>query len=125
MANQTRIIWVAEIENKTAGFLMGFDDKSLYDSTNYGWFKSRYKNFLYIDRVVIDSDWRGYGIGQKVYAELQDWCSNNNIHSLTAEVDVEPPNEGSLKFHKLSGFEEVGQFRSSPNKCVSMQMKTL
>ena len=125
LADQARITRVAEVDNNLAGFLLGFDDQADYDSINYGWFRSHYDNFLYIDRIVIGKNFRGHGIGQKIYAELDSWCRDHNIARLVAEVDIEPPNHASLKFHQRSGFEEVGQFRSSPTKCVSMQMKQL
>ena len=125
LEKQARLVWVAEKNRVIAGFIMGFDEHSSYDSTNYGWFKTRFTGFLYVDRIVIDREFRGLGIGQLIYSELDKWASGSGIDCLVAEVDIEPPNQPSLEFHRVHGFVEVGQNSTSPNKCVSMQRKSL
>jgi predicted GNAT superfamily acetyltransferase len=42
---------------------------------------------------------------------------------LCCEVNVEPPNPGSLRFHERIGFAEVGQFAPKPDYVVSLLVK--
>ena len=34
-------------------FILAFSPGSSYDSKNYAWFNQRYKEFVYVDRVVV------------------------------------------------------------------------
>jgi hypothetical protein len=44
---------------------------------------------------------------------------------LTCEVNLNPPNLGSIRFHNRIGFREVGQQDSKPGLTVSMLAKTV
>ena len=44
---------------------------------------------------------------------------------MTAEMDIDPPNEHSVYFHKKSGFVEIGQRTLDSGKRVSMQSVAL
>ena len=101
---------VVTIEGKPAAFLIalreGLDD---YTSENYIWFTKQYEKFLYVDRVVIDERFRGRGIGRRLYEEVADHARSTDVPVMTAEIDIRPYNEPSLKFHESMGFHEVGQ----------------
>jgi uncharacterized protein len=104
------------------GFLLTFADGVPYDSVNYQWFASRLKRFLYIDRVVVSSAARGAGVGQRLYRYAQAHAAAAGFAWLVCEVDVEPPNLGSLAFHQRFGFVEVGRQVVGSNKVVSLQV---
>ena len=80
-----------------------------YKSENYIWFSNRYKEFLYIDRIVIDEQYRRMGLGRKIYEYICEYAKNIGVAVVTAEIDTIPYNEASLKFHKTMGFNEVGE----------------
>ena len=80
-----------------------------YKSENYIWFSNRYKEFLYIDRIVIDEQYRRMGLGRKIYEYIFEYAKNIGVAVVTAEIDTIPYNEASLKFHKTMGFNEVGE----------------
>ncbi|MHB1091087.1 MAG: hypothetical protein ACYC06_04325 [Ilumatobacteraceae bacterium] len=44
---------------------------------------------------------------------------------LTCEVNLQPPNPDSLRFHQRLGFGEVGQQESKPGLIVSLLAKRL
>jgi predicted GNAT superfamily acetyltransferase len=81
-----------------------------YDSLNYQWFQKRMENFLYLDRIMVERDARGAGIGK---ALCQDVFSIAEADSATnrvlCEVNLKPFNGGSLKFHARLGFAVVGE----------------
>jgi predicted GNAT superfamily acetyltransferase len=114
---------VAEEAGAVVGFLLAFADGALYDSVNYRWFAARFKRFVYIDRVVVDAVQRGAGVGREFYRRAEAHAAAAGCAWLVCEVDVEPPNHGSLAFHRRLGFVEVGRQMVGGGKVVSMQVR--
>ena len=77
---------------------------------NHRWFAERYKSFVYLDRIAIDSKNKNRGLGALLYQTVEQRMLDSAEHSLLCcEVNLEPPNPGSLRFHQRIGFTEVGQ----------------
>jgi len=112
---------VIDVDGGFAGFVMTFAAGSAYDGENFAWFTERYEDFCYLDRVVIHADFRRRGLGSRVYDELESSCGKP-VFAL--EVNLDPPNEASLAFHRARGFVEVGQ-RDSNRHLVSLMVKHL
>jgi predicted GNAT superfamily acetyltransferase len=105
-----------------AGFLLAFREGAAYDSPNYQWFARHYASFLYIDRIVIAASHQGQGIGPRFYADLFAFARQAKIPRVTCEIDSDPPNEVSRRFHLRYGFQEVGSQRvAGGKKEVSLQ----
>jgi predicted GNAT superfamily acetyltransferase len=90
-------------------FLIAFDQDCLSSSPNFQWFKSRYKRFVYIDRVIVARDKRGRGVARSLYHELFAAAAQAGHPIVGCEVNVEPPNPISDAFHEALGFTEVGR----------------
>jgi predicted GNAT superfamily acetyltransferase len=99
---------VAEVDGHLAGFLIAFDQDSVYQSSNYLWFRERFPAFVYIDRVVVASSRRGAGLGRVFYADVQSFAEVR-APLLACEVFLEPRNDVAVLFHGTYGFQEVGQ----------------
>ncbi|MFN5604141.1 MAG: GNAT family N-acetyltransferase, partial [Actinomycetes bacterium] len=78
--------------------------------------------FVYLDRVAITADSQGRGVGPMLYREVE---RRTTAPWFALEVNVQPPNEGSLRFHAREGFVEVDQLETRPGKIVSLMMKPL
>ena len=52
------------------GFIIVLNQDVNYDSPNFLWFKERFKEFYYIDRIVIAKDSRYKGLGTFLYKNL-------------------------------------------------------
>lgn len=114
------ILWNKE---HRVGFLISYGANGSYESVNYQWFQQRLKAFRYVDRIVIDQAYRGRGFGDSCYQSLIDQCRRENLFWLTAEIDIEPSNPGSLAFHQKHGFVEAGQQKvQNGKKRVSLQL---
>ena len=108
-ATITELFEVVETDGEPAAFLIAIREGKDYDSENYLWFCEHYSKFLYVDRIVIDSRFRGRGLGKDVYAHVLNHARKTDVSVVTAEIDTEPVyNEVSLRFHKSMGFKEVG-----------------
>lgn len=90
-------------------FLIAFDQDAISASPNFQWFKSRYKRFVYIDRVIVAPKKRGQGLARKLYEELFTAAAHAGYALIGCEVNVEPPNPISDAFHEALGFSEVGR----------------
>jgi uncharacterized protein len=111
---------VVEVEGKVAAFLLGFRKSADYDSPNFLWFNERFDDFVYVDRVVVAPAFRGQGFADKLYDDFESFARARAIPRVTCEVNVEPPNPVSLKFHARRGFQEVGRQPYGPHKVVSL-----
>ena len=96
-----------------------------YDNGNYQWFEKRVRDMVYVDRIVLAADARGQGLGHQLYDALSTMALADGCKVMTAEMDIEPPNTHSLRFHTKRGFVEQGQRVLDGGKRVSMQCRPL
>lgn len=89
------------------GFVICLPPKTEYSSLNYAWFEQRYDEFVYVDRIAISSQHRGFGIGAQIYSKVIESAVEKGVPVL-AEVMKSPMNEASMHFHSAFGFVEVG-----------------
>ncbi len=101
---------VVDIDGAIGGFLIGLTEEAPYASPNFGWFADRYPLFAYVDRIAISDAERGAGWGPALYRDFEQWAIDNQRPMLCAEVNVEPPNPRSLRFHEIYGFDSIEQF---------------
>lgn len=93
---------------RDVGFVLTFPVGTAYDSANYRWFTERYPRFYYLDRVVVDAGVRRTGVATRVYDEIEE-RARALAPVMCLEVNLDPPNEPSLAFHRRRGYVEVGQ----------------
>ncbi len=108
-------------EEELLGFVICLSPGTDYKSLNYAWFNNKYNNFIYVDRIAVSLDQRDEGIGSKLYEEVIAYSQENAI-PIAAEVNLNPPNPGSMRFHNRFGFEEVGIFHHK-EKSVTMLLR--
>ena len=98
-------------------FMLAFGPGAAYGSPNYRWFAECSRDFLYIDRIVVAPRCRGSGVGRRLYKAA---FATATARALCCEVNLRPPNEASLLFHRRLGFQEVGQEELEDGKLVAM-----
>lgn len=117
---------VLVVDGQVRGFLLAFREGANYDSPNYRWFAGRYPRFLYIDRIVIGNAAQGRGAGKAFYEDLFAFARVAGVQLVTCEIDSDPPNPVSRRFHERLGFREVGSQRYGVHhKEVSLQVLEL
>lgn len=126
LRNQSEMLSVIEVDGIVEAFVLTIREGKDYDSVNYLWFSEHYKQFLYIDRVVVSVKMHGKGLGRKLYEAVFEHAKQTGVPFVTAEIDINPPNPGSLVFHEKFGFKEVGkQSVAGGKKVVSLQVVEL
>lgn len=104
---QAALLTVARSGDAVAGFILVLEAGCDYQSPNYRFFDSRYDAFAYVDRIVVGERFRRMGIGAGLYQALFEALPD--APRVTCEVNVRPPNPGSLDFHGALGFGVVGE----------------
>ena len=107
-------------EGHDVGFVLTFASGTAYDSANYAWFAER---GVRLGRVVVDASVRRTGIASRVYDEIED-RARLVAPVMCLEVNLDPPNDPSLAFHRGRGYREVGQDRVTGH-LVSLMVKEL
>jgi predicted GNAT superfamily acetyltransferase len=97
-----------------AAFLLAFDQGATYKSPNYLWFRRRYREFVYIDRVVVSPPMRGRGYARTLYMNLFAHARQEGHSLVVCEVNRDPPNRVSDAFHATMQFTEVGHATIHP-----------
>ena len=116
---------VAVEADAVAGFALAFGAEADHDSVNFAWFAARYPRFIYVDRVVVAATHRAQGVGALLYENLFAFARSAGYELVTCEIDSDPPNPPSARFHERFGFREVGsqtvQYEPGHPKRVSLQ----
>ncbi len=104
-----KLVAVAEDDPAAViGFVLAMSAGSPHDSENFQWFEQRGEPHFYVDRIVVAESARGRGVGEALYGAVFEHAQSAGVGCVTCEVNTDPPNPGSLKFHARLGFVEVG-----------------
>jgi hypothetical protein len=116
---------VAADDEGVGAFLIGLGAGVPYESLNYQWFSSRYESFGYVDRVAVAKRARRCGLASALYEDFSATLTGR-VPVLLCEVNIRPPNEMSMRFHKQLGFVQVGaQETEAGGKEVALLEKRL
>lgn len=97
-----------ERDGALVGFVIAMTPGAAYESENYRWFEARGVAHVYVDRIVIAESERGRGLGPVLYEAVFAEARRLGHPEVTCEVNLEPPNPGSLAFHARLGFAQIG-----------------
>ena len=106
---------------KLLGFVICLPPNTAYRSLNYAWFNEHFASFVYVDRIAVSEENRNKGVGSTLYDHVVSYSKQHAV-PVAAEVNQEPPNPGSMRFHHRFGFEEVGVLHHA-EKSVTMFLR--
>jgi uncharacterized protein len=109
---------VAVVAAPADAFLLVLDQDAHYDSPNFLWWKERRERFLYVDRVVVAAIAQGRGLGRQLYTHAMDEARRLGFDRIVCEINIDPPNPGSVAFHTALGFNAAGEQYLANGKTV-------
>jgi predicted GNAT superfamily acetyltransferase len=116
---------VALLGADLAGYLVAFSPDAGYDSLNFLWFRERYGDFIYIDRIAVAENARRHRVASNLYRDFLGFAGSRT-RLVTCEVNTRPANAGSMAFHERFGFHPVGtQETDGGNKSVCLMAMNL
>jgi len=115
---------VVDVDGAVAGFLMAFRKGASYDGAIFRLFDERASDFVYIDRIVVGSEFRGRHVASRLYDDVARFARERGTETLTCEVNVVPPNPASTQFHSQHGFQEIGRHKTG-GKTVALLAREL
>lgn len=114
---------VCELDGQVVAFTIVYGPRSSYESRNYAWHAERFDDFLYLDRIAVDPEFRRRGIANAIYDTVEAAAREHG--RLVCEVNSDPPNVESLAFHRARGFRELGHLTHPDGKQTVMLEKPL
>ncbi|WP_062308421.1 GNAT family N-acetyltransferase [Demequina subtropica] len=90
-------------------FLLSLGMGQPYESENYRYFEARGVRHQYIDRIVVRESAKGTGVGRALYESVFERARERGATEVTTEVQLDPPNPGSVTFHEHLGFQRVAE----------------
>ncbi len=120
-----RTAYHARIGSDQSCFLIAFDDRAAYASPNFLWFRERFDRFVYVDRVAVSAAARGRGLARLLYADLFQRARADGHERICSEVNLDPPNPASDRFHASLGFQATGTAALPNGKTVTYLVHAL
>ncbi len=99
-------------DREVIAFLLSLGMGQPYASENYRWFEARGVSHQYIDRIVVAPSAKGTGVGRALYESVFERARERGVSEVTTEVQLDPPNPGSVSFHEHLGFHHVAEQRT-------------
>ena len=126
LSNSLHALAIDNEHGEVCAFCITFAADAPDAGANHRWFADRYESFVYLDRIAINSNHQNRGLGALLYQSVEQLMLDSAEHLLLCcEVNLEPPNPGSLRFHKRIGFTEVGTQSTNPGYVVTYLQKFL
>lgn len=118
-------VMVTELDGRVAGYMIGYTAGDVCEGGEFAWFQARMPSFLYIDQIAVAPHARRMRVGARLYAHAASHARAYAIPALVCDINLDPPNPASLRFHARLGFQEVAVITTHDGRTVSLQRKDL
>jgi predicted GNAT superfamily acetyltransferase len=124
LLSNAAIVLVADVAELVHGYLIAFADSSSYRGEEFLRFREILESpFMYIDQVAVQAQARRRGVANRLYDQLVASGARDGIRRYCCEVNIEPPNPASMRFHTAAGFVEIGQLTVTNERRVALLLK--
>lgn len=108
------------------GYLLAFPSDTPYDGEEFILLtKTSIGPFIYIDQVAVGAAERRTGAASSLYQATEAVAERRGIRELSCEVNLNPPNPGSLAFHRSKGFNQTSVMETQDGRTVALMSKWL
>jgi predicted GNAT superfamily acetyltransferase len=99
---------LACLNGRPAGVIVVLAETTPLESEYLDWFKQRYHNYIYIDRVSVAPWARGQGVARALFADVAAFADQHGL-TIVSELYSDPLNVPSYQLHTAMGFVQVGE----------------
>lgn len=118
-------VLIADGAGAVAGYLFAFPDAAPYDGEEFRYFQRHLaRPFLYVDQVAVSPSFRLRGVARLLYEAVAADSRFPASARMCCEVNIDPPNPGSMEFHQRLGFERVADLGVSDGRVVALLVAT-
>ena len=115
------VVLIAAGAGAVAGYLIAFPDSAAYDGEEFQYFQQHCGHpFTYIDQVAVSCSFRLRGVARSLYEGAAVHARFPAPTRRCCEVNIDPPNPGSMEFHRRLGFERLAELRVSDGRVVAL-----
>ena len=113
-------------KGRLVGYLLAFPSDTPYDGEEFLLLtKTSLSPFIYIDQVAVGAAERRTGAASSLYQATEAAAERRGIRELSCEVNLNPPNPGSLAFHRSKGFNQTSVMETQDGRTVAVMSKLL
>jgi predicted GNAT superfamily acetyltransferase len=113
------MLTVAEDLGTVSGYLLSFRYGAAYDGEEFRYLQQHLsEKFLYIDQVAVDARSQRRGLASALYRSLFDHAAE--FGAFCCEVNLDPPNDGSMAFHQRLGFRAIRELKVRDGRSVAL-----
>lgn len=95
------------------------------DHVAYQWCMTRFENFVYLDRAVVDVNHRRSGIASAMLATLQEKAGAQGSELLLCQVHDRPANKSGHLFVQRLGFTPIESVMLPSREIVTMYQRSI
>jgi predicted GNAT superfamily acetyltransferase len=121
-----RVVVAIDDDQREIGYAILIASECRYDGEEFSHFRERAtERFLYVDQVAVEAASRSRGIATLLYRHVERVAQAIGARALCCEVNIDPPNPVSRRFHAGRGFIEIGEMDTRDGRRVSLLWKDL
>lgn len=106
-------------------FALAISAGKAVDHVAYQWCMTRFENFVYWDRAVVDFHHRRKGIGSEIFATLLSKARAQGSEMLLCQVHDRPVNKAGHLFVQSLGFTSIESVMLPSREIVTMYQRSI
>ncbi len=110
---------------KILAFALGISAGQAIEQYSYQWFMTRFDDFVYLDRIVVDASLRRSGLGAGLLASCLAKAQEDKHLSLVCQVHDRPNNAQGHAFVQRMGFHAIESVMLPSREIVTMYQRSI
>ncbi len=111
--------------SKVSAFALGMSAGLAIEQFSYQWFMTRFDDFVYLDRVIVDVPLRRQGVGAGLLDQCVKSAQAKSQTSLVCQVHDRPSNAEGHSFVQHMGFHAIESVMLPSREIVTMYQRSI
>lgn len=109
---------------RLVAFALGMTSRNPLADFSLQWCLTRFEDFLFLERIVVEPSWRRAGIGSSMIERAVQWSREAGLMSLCCQVHDRPPNRDAHAFVMALGFTALESVMLPTRDIVTMYQRS-